>query len=118
VPSREPCFSGEAGGVETRGPAVHRVAGLAPSGARAVGCFDGGAEMCAQFWVPKAQVLGGGGGLELIVVEGRVCPRPGYENRSGYPTRALKRRLSGVGLEVLGGEGGGLIAWAPMPLCI
>jgi hypothetical protein len=42
VPSREPCcFSGGAGGVEIRGPAVHRVADLAPSGARAVGCFDG-----------------------------------------------------------------------------
>jgi hypothetical protein len=82
------------------GPAVHRVAGLAPSGARAVGCFDGGADMSAQFWVPKAQV-GGGEGLELVVVEGRVCPRPGCGHRLGYPTRALERSLSGAGLEIL-----------------
>jgi hypothetical protein len=47
MPSQGPCLSGEAGGVEARGPAVHRVAYLAPSGARAVGCFDGGADMRA-----------------------------------------------------------------------
>jgi hypothetical protein len=47
----------EAGGVEVRGPAVHRVADLAPSGARAVGCFDGVANMDAPFWVPIASAL-------------------------------------------------------------
>jgi hypothetical protein len=57
--------------------------------------------MCAQLWVSKAQV-GGGEGLELVVVEGRVRPRPGCGHRSGYAARALERRLSGVGLEVLG----------------
>jgi hypothetical protein len=57
VPSREPCLSGEAGGVEVCGPAVHRVVDLAPSGARAVGCFDGGADICAQLWVSKAAKL-------------------------------------------------------------
>jgi hypothetical protein len=63
VPPREPCLSGpgtEAGGVVGAcGPAVHRVAGLAPPGARAVGCLDGGADMCAQLWVSKSQVPGG-----------------------------------------------------------
>jgi hypothetical protein len=84
VPSRGPCLSGGAGGrVEIRGPAVHRAAGLVPSGARAITCFDGGADMCAQLWVPKAQV-GGGEGLELVVVEGRVRPRPGYEHRAPF----------------------------------
>jgi hypothetical protein len=32
VPPREPCLSGEAGGVEVCGPAVHRVTDLAPPG--------------------------------------------------------------------------------------
>jgi hypothetical protein len=32
--------------------------------------------MCTQFWVPKTQVGGGEGRLELVVVEGCVCPRP------------------------------------------
>jgi hypothetical protein len=51
--------------------------------------------------------VGGGGGLKLVVVEGRVRLRLGREHRSGYPTRALeRRRLSGVGLEVLGVLGG------------
>jgi hypothetical protein len=57
VPPREPCLSGEAGGVdgvEVCGPAVHRVTDLAPPGARAVGCLDGGADVCAQLWVTKA----------------------------------------------------------------
>jgi hypothetical protein len=75
VPSRESCFPGGAGGVEIRGPAVHRVADLAPSGACAVGCFDGGTDMCAQFWVPKAQV-GGSEGLELVVVEAGLSLSP------------------------------------------
>jgi hypothetical protein len=54
VPSRKPCFPGEAGGVEIRGPAVRCVADLAPSGACAVGCFDVGAPTCvlSQFRVP------------------------------------------------------------------
>jgi hypothetical protein len=43
-----------------------------------VGCLDGGTDMCAQLWVSKAQVLGGGeGALELAVVEGRVGSQPG-----------------------------------------
>jgi hypothetical protein len=47
-----------------------------PVPGRAVGCFDGGADMCAQLWVSKAQV-GGGEGLKLVVVEGRgPCPSP------------------------------------------
>jgi hypothetical protein len=94
--------------------AVHRVADLAPSGARAIGCFDGGADMCAQLWAPKAQV-GGGEGLKLVVVEGRVRPRPGCGNRSGYPTRALERCISGVDLEVLGvlGAAGQVVASLP-----
>jgi hypothetical protein len=72
-----PTFLGKLpGSVEVCGPAVHRVADLAPSGARAVGCFDGGADMCAQLWVSKAQV-GGGEGLKLVVVEGRVRLRSG-----------------------------------------
>jgi hypothetical protein len=75
VPPREPCLSGEVGGVEACGSAVHRVTDLAPPGARAVGCLDGGADMCAQLWVSKAQV-GGGGGLELVVIEGGPCPLP------------------------------------------
>jgi hypothetical protein len=37
--------------------------------ARAVGCLDGGADMCAQLWASKAQV-GSGEGLELLVVDG------------------------------------------------
>jgi hypothetical protein len=58
----------------------------------AVGCLDGGADMCAQLWVSKAQV-GGGGGLKLAVAEGRVRPHQGCEHRSGYAIRALERRL-------------------------
>jgi hypothetical protein len=60
VPPREPCLPGEAGGVEVCGPAVHRVTGLTPPGACAVGCcigcLNGSADMRAQLWVSKAQV--------------------------------------------------------------
>jgi hypothetical protein len=59
--------------------------------------------MCAQLWVPKAEV-GGGEGLELVVVEGRVRPRPGCEHRSGYPTRALASTLSPAELAAKGGK--------------
>jgi hypothetical protein len=50
VRPREPCLPGEAGGVEVCGPAVHRVTDLAPPGACAVGCLNGGADMRAQLW--------------------------------------------------------------------
>jgi hypothetical protein len=81
VPPRELCLSGEAGGVEVYSPAVHRVTDLAPPGARAVGCLDGGADICAQLWVSKAQparwAAAAKQGLELVVVEGgRVPPSP------------------------------------------
>jgi hypothetical protein len=60
VPPREPCLDPGKLAVSrfvALQSIVSRVAGLAPSGARAVGCFDGGADMCAQLlWVPKAQV--------------------------------------------------------------
>jgi hypothetical protein len=58
--------------------------------------------MCAQLWVSKAQV-GGGEGLKLVVVEGRVSvtDHARCEHRLGYAACALERRLSGVGLEVL-----------------
>ena len=53
----------------------HHVADLAPSGACAVGCFDGDADMCAQFRVAKTQV-GGGKGLKLVVLS-RAVSVPG-----------------------------------------
>jgi hypothetical protein len=52
-----------------------------PVPARLGASLDGSADMCAQLWVSQAQV-GGGEGLELIVVEGRVRSRPGRENCS------------------------------------
>jgi hypothetical protein len=58
--------------------------------------------MFAQLWVQ----VGGGEGLEVVVVEGCVRPWPGCGNRSGYPARALEGGFGGVGIEVLSVRGG------------
>jgi hypothetical protein len=55
---------------------------------------------------PKAPPRPACKGLELVVVEGRVRPRPGCEHCSRYPARALKSGLGGAGFEVLRVLGG------------
>jgi hypothetical protein len=97
-----------------RGPAFHRVADLAPSGARAVGCFDVGAPTCVlSSGSPRprwAAAKAWNWSLSRVVsVSGQAVSTV---RDIPHPTRPLERGLSGVGLEVLsvlGGMPGGRI---------